>query len=87
MRCIMGYIVDLTVIQHELFQSPRDLSTREVRSAMERHDKSGPRTRIHNDIRSFVTGTGQLTYRGNDVILEKTIDLIAQSCNSPPGSS
>ncbi|KAI0246859.1 hypothetical protein BJV78DRAFT_1286034 [Lactifluus subvellereus] len=87
MRCIMGYIVDLTVIQHELFQSARDLSTREVRSVMERHDKSGPRTRIHNDIFSFVTGTAQLTYRGNDVILEKTIDLIAQSCNSPPGSS
>ncbi|KAI0245740.1 hypothetical protein BJV78DRAFT_1365236 [Lactifluus subvellereus] len=87
MRCITGYIVDLTVIQHELFQSARDLSTREVRSVIERHDKSGPRARIHNDILSFVTGTAHLIYRERDVILEKTIDLIAQSCNSPPGSS
>jgi hypothetical protein len=81
----MGYIVDLTVIQHELFRTGRDVSAQDVRMRMEHLDKSGTRTQIHNDIRRFVTGTAASTYRGNDLILEKTIDLIAKFC--PSGSS
>jgi hypothetical protein len=78
----MGYIVDLTVIQHELFRSGRDVSGSEVRTYMDHHDKSGTRSQIHNDIRGFVLGTAIFTYRERDLILEKTIDLIAKFCPS-----
>jgi hypothetical protein len=80
----MGYIVDLTVIQHEVFRSGRDVSAQEVRILMERHDRT-TRSQIHNDVRRFSTGTPTFTYRGNDLILEKTIDLIARFC--PAGNS
>jgi hypothetical protein len=81
----MGYVVDLTVIQHELFQSRRDVSASEVRRRMEYHDKSGPRNQIHYDIRHFVMVASASTYHGNDLILEKIIDLIAKFC--PSGGS
>ncbi|KAH9968483.1 hypothetical protein BGW80DRAFT_654975 [Lactifluus volemus] len=85
--CIMGYIVDLTVILHELFLSGHDVSGRQVQSVMDRHDKSGPKSQIHNDIRRFLSGTASFTSRGSDMIPKKIIDLIAQNCRSAPGSN
>jgi hypothetical protein len=82
----MGYIVDLTVILHELFLSGRDVSGRQVLSAMDRHDKSGPKSQIHNDIHRFLSGTASFTYRGSDMLPKKIIDLIAQNCSSASGS-
>jgi len=79
----MGYVVDLTVIQHELFRTGRDVSSSDVRGRMDYH-KSGPKIQIHNEIRHFVTAATASTYRGNDLILEKIIDLIAKFC--PSGS-
>jgi hypothetical protein len=81
----MGYVVDLTVIQHELFRTGRDVSSSEVWRCMVYHDRSGPKNQIHNDIRHFVTAATASTYRGKDLILEKIIDLIAKFC--PSGSS
>jgi hypothetical protein len=81
----MGYIVDLTVIQHELFRTGRDVSAPDVRMRMEHFDKSGTRIQVHNDIRRFVTGMTASTYCEMDLILEKTIDLIAKFC--PTGRS
>jgi hypothetical protein len=83
----MGYIVDLTVILHELFLSGHDVSGRQVQSVMDRHDKSGPKSQIHNDIRRFLSGTASFTSRGSDMIPKKIIDLIAQNCRSAPGSN
>ncbi|KAI0246090.1 hypothetical protein BJV78DRAFT_1158147 [Lactifluus subvellereus] len=86
-RCIIGYIVDLTVIHNELFRSGRDVSVGDVLSVMDSHDKSGTRSRIHNEIRRIVTETAQMSYGTDNLILEKAIRLITQFCDSLSGSS
>ncbi len=78
----MAYIVDLTVILHGLFVSARSVSATKVQSAVKDYAKSSSRSRIHDDIRSFVTEilfTYQ-TYQKKDTITEKIIDLIEQNC-------
>ena len=77
---MMGYIVDLTVILHGLFLSGRDMSVSKVREVVDYHFKSHLRRQIHRDIRSFVTEEALFTYRGKDLVMEKTIDLIRQYC-------
>ncbi|KAH8979092.1 hypothetical protein EDB92DRAFT_426644 [Lactarius akahatsu] len=84
-RCIMAYIVDLTVILHGLFMSSRSVSATKAQSAMKDYAERGSRGRIHDDIRSFVTeipSTYQ-TYQEKDTITEKIIDLIKQNCVLP----
>ena len=76
----MGYIVDLTVILHGLFLSGRDVSASKVHEAMDYHFKSRLRGQIHQDIRGFVIEEALFTYRGRDLVMEKTIDLIRQYC-------
>ena len=57
-RCVMGYIVDLTVILDGIFRTTSDnVSANDVQSAVDRHVDSGRRDRIHRDIRSFFTDT------------------------------
>src|SRR5438270_494476 len=57
-RCVMGYIVDLTVILDDVFRiGAGSVSASDVQSATERHVRSGRRDRIHRDIQSFVTET------------------------------
>lgn len=85
-RCVMGYIVDLTVILDDIFRrSAGNVSTGDVQTAMDRHINFGRRDRIHRDISSFVTETfaimSQSTQR--DLVVEKIIDLIRQYCVSP----
>ena len=77
---MMGYIVDLTVILHGFFGSARDVSASKVHEAMDYHLQSRLREQIHQDIRSFVTEQASFTYRGNDIVMEKIIDLIRQFC-------
>jgi hypothetical protein len=82
---MMGYIVDLTVILHWLFVSARDVSANKVDEALVYHANSGLRKHIHQDIRHFVTtedlsNVSMHQYRGNDLFMEKIIDLIRQSC-------
>ena len=79
-HCMMGYIVDLTVILYGLFVSGRDVSASEVHGAVDYHVKSGLRRHIHQDISRFVTKDAFSTYRGKDLCLEKIIDLIRQCC-------
>ncbi|KAI0246085.1 hypothetical protein BJV78DRAFT_197290 [Lactifluus subvellereus] len=85
--CTIGYIVDLTVIHNELFRSGRDVSVGDVLSVMDRHDKSGTWSRIHNEIRRIVTETAQMSYGLDNLILEKAIRLITQFCDPLSGSS
>ena len=80
-RCIMAYIVDLTVILYGLFESRLSVSARNVQSAVGNYAKSIPRGRIHDDIRSFVTQIPS-TYQNRDTLMEKVIDLIKQNCAS-----
>jgi len=81
--CIMGYIVDLTVILNGLFISSHSVSATEVQSAMKDYAQTGARSQIHNEIRSFVQvirATAPFTYQERDTIVEKIIDLIVQNC-------
>jgi len=82
-RCVMGYIVDLTVILDDIFRTAAgNVTANDVRSAVDRHVNSGRRDRIHRDIQSFVTETFAIrfTVPQRDLVLEKIIDLIRQYC-------
>jgi len=85
--CIMGYIVDLSVIQDELFQFGRDVSAGDVQLVMDNHDKSGRRSEIHRKVRRFVTETAEASYVKNNQLadqrfLQKTIELINEYCSN-----
>jgi len=86
-RCVMGYIVDLTVFLDDIFRiATGNVSASDVQSATDRHVRSGRRElirdRIHWDINGFVTET--FTIRSavpqRDLVLEEIIDLIKQYC-------
>ena len=82
-RCVMGYIVDLTVILDDIFRKSADnVSASNTQTAMDRHISFGRRDRIHRDISSFVTETFAIMSRTTqrDLVLEKIIDLIRQYC-------
>jgi len=86
-RCVMGYIVDLTVILDDIFRTApgdSDVSSNDVQSAMDRHVNSGRRDSVHKDIHSFVTETFPIrfTLSQKDLVLEKIIDLICEYCVS-----
>jgi hypothetical protein len=82
-RCVMGYIVDLTVILDDIFRiATVNVSVNDVQKAMDRHVRSGRRDRIHRDISNFVAETfeSRFTVTERDLVLEKVIDLIRQHC-------
>ncbi|KAH9041168.1 hypothetical protein EDB84DRAFT_1474613 [Lactarius hengduanensis] len=85
-RCIMAYIVDLTVILHGLFVHTRSVSATKVQSAVNNYAESSSRSLIHDDIRNFVTEipSAYQTYQEKDTIMEKIIDLIKQNCVPTP---
>ena len=83
-RYMVGYIVDLTIILHGLFVSTHDdVSACKVQEVMNHHVESGLQKRIHHDVRRFITDEGLFTYRGNDLVVEKMIDLIKKFCVPP----
>ena len=85
-RCVMGYIVDLTIILDDVFRiDPGNVSSTDIRLAIDRHVNSGRKDRIHRDIQSFVTETFAIrfTVPQRDLVLEKIIDLIRQYCVPP----
>jgi len=71
--CIMGYVVDLTIVMHRLFTV--DVSEDHVVSVLESYAKSGEIAQVHNDIRKFVSSSG-LRYLGEDNVLDEIIRLI-----------
>jgi len=80
-RYMVGYIVDLIIILHGLFVSTHnDVSACKVQEVINHHVESGLQKRIHHDIRCFITDGGPFTYRGNDIVVEKMIDLIKKFC-------
>ncbi|KAH9980733.1 hypothetical protein BJV74DRAFT_887561 [Russula compacta] len=83
-RCMMGYIVDLTVILDDIFRTTGGtVSFNDAQSAVNRHVKSGSRDRIYREIRSFVTETFAIRFAvpQKDLVLDKIIDLIRQYCS------
>ena len=82
-RCVVGYIVDLTVIMDGIFRvAAGDMSPERALLILDRHEKSGRRDVIHRDVRSFITEAFSLksSVPGKDLVLERIIDLIKQHC-------
>ncbi|KAH9041170.1 hypothetical protein EDB84DRAFT_1474633 [Lactarius hengduanensis] len=89
-RCVVGYIVDLTVILDGIFRiAAGDMSPSHAQQVFERHARSRHRDAIHRDIRSFITEAFAIRSFApqKDLILERTIDLIKQCCVPPSGNS
>jgi len=87
-RCVMGYIVNLTVILDSIFRTAAgNVTENAALKATGTHVRSGRRDSIHRDIRSFVTETFGIRFAvpQKDLVLEKIIDLIRQYC-APPNS-
>ncbi|KAI0272994.1 hypothetical protein BGY98DRAFT_1099664 [Russula aff. rugulosa BPL654] len=60
-RCVMGYIVNLTVILDGVFRMTGGSVTENAAlKVMVTHVRSGRRDSIHEDIRRFVTETSRL---------------------------
>ena len=81
-RCVMGYIVNLTVILDDIFRTTGGNVTKNAAlKVMRTHRKD----RIHRDIRSFVTETFSTRFAEpeEDRVLENIIDLIRQYCTEP----
>jgi len=82
-RCLMGYIVDLTVILDALFcTTSGDITPESVQLVVNRHISSGKKNEIHRNIRRFVpvAFATRFSVPQTDLILERIIDLIQASC-------
>jgi hypothetical protein len=86
-QCVMGYIVNLTVILDEMFRTAASNVVTEDAAlmVMETYVRSSRRDSIHQDIRRFVTETfpNRFANPQKDLVLEKIIDLIRQYCTPP----
>jgi hypothetical protein len=84
-RCVMGYIVTLTVILDGIYQTCAGSVTEDaVLKVMGTHVRSGRRDSIHRDIHSFVAFVISSPARPasqKDLVLEKIIDLIRRYCS------
>jgi len=83
LRCLMGYIVDLTLVMDQLFldtlpvKPPRYLTVEQVDMALENY-KTSEAAKVHRDIRAYVD---QATWRNilqSNKAQEKVIELIQQ---------
>ena len=82
-RCVMGYIVNLTVILDGIFKTAGgNVTDSVIIEVTNSHIRSGRRDSIHQHIRSFVTETFAIWFAipQVDLILETIIDLIRQYC-------
>ena len=84
-QCLMGYIVNLTVILDDIFRTATGNVTEDAAlKVMGNHVRSGRRDRIHRDIRNFITFVIRSPVRltpQKDLVLEKVIDLLRQYCS------
>ena len=88
-RCIMGYIIELTVIFDGIFRiAAGDMSPEDAQQVFDWHVTSGHRDAIHRDIRSFITEAFAIRFSvpQKDLFLERIIDLIKQFCVPPSGN-
>lgn len=85
----MGYIVNLTVILHDIFRATSgNVSPNDAVLAINRHVDSGCRDGIHREIRGFVTETFAIRFTvQKDLVLERTIELIRRHCARPSGDA
>lgn len=83
----MGYIIDLTVILCGIFGPHGNVSPSGAQSVINNFTNSSLKTRIHNDISSFIRTVPQFQYYDNDVVMAKIIDLISRNCDPPPSNA
>ena len=82
-RCIMGYIIHLTIILDAIFSTIYgDISEENVQLVIDLHVRTGTKDKIHREIRGFVTEAFAIgpSARKQDLILERIIDLIQGFC-------
>ena len=80
-RCIMGYIIHLTIILDAIFNTiSGDISQDNVQLIIDLHVRA--KDKIHRGIRGFVTEVFDMgsSARKQDLILERIIDLIQGLC-------
>ena len=85
-QCVMGYIVNLTVILDGVFKAAAGSVTEDVvLKVTDAHVESGRRDDIHRDIRSFVTKTSAIrsAVPQKDLAFEKIVDFIKRYCAPP----
>ena len=82
-RCMMGYIVDLTIVMHGLFWLKRSVSEDAVDSILKKYAESGNHAKVHNEIRVFVRDATTLRLGHSDHVLEEIICLIKKYCVDP----
>ncbi|KDQ56951.1 hypothetical protein JAAARDRAFT_47669 [Jaapia argillacea MUCL 33604] len=91
-RCLMGYIVDLTIVMQRLFLliNPADsapLTQVIVDSTLEGYDKSREKMEVHNQIREFVRDASIFRGMGKDRVFEQVVTLINKHSPRPQVSS
>ncbi|KAI0272985.1 hypothetical protein BGY98DRAFT_145109 [Russula aff. rugulosa BPL654] len=82
-RCVMGYIVNLTVILDGVLRiTDGNVTENAVLKVMGTHVRSGRRDSIHWDIRSFITETFSIRFSvpQKDLVFEKIVHLIKKYC-------
>ena len=84
---VVGYIVDLTLALCSVFGSHGNVSPGVAQSVTDNLASSSLKTRIHNDISSFIRMVPQFQYYNNDVVMAKIIDLISRNCDPSPGNT
>ena len=84
-QCVMGYIVNLTVIMDGISRTAAgNVTENAALKVMSAHVRSGRRDSIHRDIRSFVAFVIRSPVRPapqKDLVLERIIDLIRKYCS------
>ena len=72
--CVMAYIVDLTIIMHQL--SAIEISEDRVVSTLKDYARSGEIAQVHNDIRAFSSRIPR--FSGRDDTFDEIIRLIRE---------
>jgi len=80
--CVMGYIVDLTIILDEIFRTADgDIMSQNDTESIFQNYWTGRSVKIHSDIQNIVKETYPLRLTAQkDIFLEKVDDLIKQYC-------
>jgi hypothetical protein len=81
-RCVMGYIVSLTVILDDIDRTAAgNVTENAALKGLGAYVGSGRRDGIHQDIRDFVQFAIGFPVPQKDLVLEKIVDLIRRHCS------
>jgi len=81
LACVMGYIIDLTVVMFKLSKTDSEVSQENILSTLEDFI-SADITRVHDDIRNVVNKRSNFGVVGKDKFLDEIIRLIHKYCDS-----